>query len=300
MEKTVAIIGGSGLVGGYLTRVFKEAQGYKKVVPTTHSIQRERFYPLDITLPEQMEKFFLKYHPDVVIFAAAMTHVDRCEEEKELCLKSNVEAVKDSIRFLKKSGKFFQFVFFSTEYIFDGENGPYPETASANPLSVYGTSKWLAEEFIRREVENYLIIRITGAYGLESAQKNFFYTVRRHLTQNKMLRVPNDQISSPTYAGYIARTVRYLVERGEKGTFHVTGNTRISRSDFARAIAERFGWDLKWIEPVATADLEQKAKRPLNAGLIPSKTAGMNPIPTLQESLDEFYQEYKTANRCQT
>lgn len=292
MEKPVAIIGGSGLVGGYLTRIFKESQTCKKVVPTTHSIQKEGFYLLDMTQPAQMEEFFLNHRPDVVIFAAAMTHVDRCEEEKELCLKSNVEVVKDAVRFLKKLEKPFQLVFFSSEYIFDGEKGPYRENDPANPLSVYGMSKWKAEEFIRGEVEDYLIARVTGVFGLEESGKNFFYTLGRHIAQKKTLKVPSDQISTPTYAGFIARAVRSLVESGKRGTFHIAAKSRISRSEFAFAIARRFGWDAQWIQPVPSAELGQKAKRPLNAGLVPSVIPGMNHPPTVEENLEEFYQEW--------
>ncbi len=293
MEKTVAIIGGNGLVGGYLTRIFKGSQTYKKVVPTTHSIQKEGFYSLDITQPAQLEEFFLNHRPDVVIFAAAMTHVDRCEKERELCLKSNVEAVKDTVRFLKKLGKPFQLVFFSTEYIFDGEKGPYRENDPANPLSVYGMSKWKAEEFIRGEVEDYLIARVTGVFGLEESGKNFFYTLGRHIVQKKTLKVPSDQISTPTYAGFIARAVRSLVESGKKGTFHVAAKNRIGRSEFAFAIARRFGWDAQWIQPVLTAELGQKAKRPLNAGLVPSVIPGIETMPTVEENLEKFYLEWK-------
>lgn len=292
MKKTVAIIGGSGLVGGYLTRIFKGAQTYKKVVPTTHSIQKKGFYPLDMTQSARMEEFFLNHRPDVVIFAAAMTHVDRCEEERELCLRSNVEAVKDTVRFLKTLGKPFQLVFFSTEYIFDGEKGPYRENDPANPLSVYGMSKWRAEELIRGEVEDYLIVRVTGVFGLEESGKNFFYTLGRHIAQKKTVKVPSDQMSTPTYAGFIARAVHSLVESGKRGTFHVAASTRISRADFALAIAHRFGWDPKWIQPVLTAQLGQKAKRPLNAGLIPSTLPGIERAPTVEENLDEFYQEW--------
>ncbi|MBI1976036.1 MAG: NAD(P)-dependent oxidoreductase [Candidatus Omnitrophica bacterium] len=293
MDKKVAIIGSGGLVGGYLAKEFTGAGGNEKPILTIHSGVREGFYPLDITDRGQLRRFIAEHCPDVVIFAAAMTHVDRCEEEKGLCFKANVESVENTIRFLKETKKPFRFVFFSTEYIFDGKQGPYQESAQPNPLSVYGTSKWMAEELIRRETANHLIVRIAGVYGREPAEKNFFYTVRRYLTQNKTLRVPGDQVSSPTYAGHIARVVKGLVQTGRKGTFHVAGSTLISRSDFAAAIARRFGWDSKWIEPAATAELGQKAKRPLKGGLIPSSIEGIANGPALQESLEEFYAEQR-------
>lgn len=302
MEKVAAVIGGSGLVGRYLTRILSETQRYKKIEPTTHSAQRGGFYLLDVARPEQMEDFFSKCRPDVVVFAAAMTHVDRCEQEKELCRKINIEAVQNAVKALKANRKPFQFVFFSTEYVFDGKNGPYRENDPANPLSVYGMSKWKAEEFIRGEVEDYLIVRITGVFGLEESGKNFFYTVGRHIAQKKTLRVPNDQVSTPTYAGFIARAVRNLVESEKRGTFHIAVKNRISRSDFAFAIARRFGWDVQWIQPVPTSELGQKAARPLNAGLVPSTIPGMRDIPTVEENLEEFYQAALSegASHCQT
>lgn len=297
MEKRIAVIGGSGLVGGYLLREFAAGKQYREIIPTSYSVRREGFYPLDMTDSERLGSFYSGNPPDLVLFAAAMTHVDRCEEEKELCFRTNVEAVKNSIHLLKKLKKPFRFVFFSTEYVFDGARGPYHESDPVNPLSVYGESKRRAEELIQNEAEDYLIIRTTGVYGLERARRNFFYTVRHFLTEGKTIRVSSDQVSTPTYAGHIARTVRRLVERREKGIFHVVGNTRISRFDFAVRIARRFGWDPMWIEPVATAELGQKAKRPLNGGLLPSKIEGAPLAPTLQESMDEFYQEWKASEQ---
>lgn len=292
MEKTVAVIGGSGLVGGYLTRVLRKTQRYKEITPTACSAQKKGFSLMDIACSGQVKKFFLKHRPDAVVFAAAMTHVDQCEQESELCRKINIEAVQNSVKALTANRKPFQFVFFSTEYVFDGKNGPYRENDPANPLSVYGMSKWKAEEFIRGEVEDYLIARITGVFGLEEKGKNFFYTVGRHIAQKKTLRVPSDQVSTPAYAGFIARAVRNLMESGKKGTFHIASKNRISRFDFALAIARRFGWDAQWIQPVPTAELGQKAKRPLNAGLVPSMIPGMGDIPTVEENLEEFYQEW--------
>ncbi len=294
MSKTVCVIGASGLLGRYLCQEF---EGGYSLIRTCHRISRQGFYSLDITVPQEIQSFFSDHSAEIVLFAAAMTHVDLCEEEKERCFKTNVSAVRNAIQALQKKGKPYTFVFFSSEYIFDGAGGPYRDSDQPNPISVYGLSKLKAEEIIEQEVKDYLIIRATGIYGVEAEGKNFFYTVRRFLTQNHSLTVPSDQISTPTYAKHIAQAVRLLVEKGQKGIFHAADGTLVSRADFAKVIAQRFGWHQEWIRPAPTPQLNQKAKRPLKGGLVPSAILEREQgIHSLQESLDEFYEEWSKNN----
>jgi dTDP-4-dehydrorhamnose reductase len=160
------------------------------------------------------------------------------------------------------------FAYFSTEYVFDGAAGPYTEESPVNPISEYGKSKALGEQAILEAHPGALIVRTTVVYGHDSAGKNFLCSLRRNLAARARMRVPVDQISTPTYNCDLARATILLVEREHSGIFHVCGPQLLSRYDFAIRCAGIMGLDASLIDGVATGELGQKARRPLNAGLL--------------------------------
>jgi len=171
------------------------------------------------------------------------------------------------------------FVYFSTEYVFDGEGGPYTEASPVNPVSEYGRSKARGERAVMEAHSRALIVRTTVVYGHDPNGKNFLYGLRRNLAAGKRMRVPDDQISTPTYNRDLARAATLLVERGETGIFHICGPQLLSRYDFAVRCAGVMGLDARLIDGVPTAELGQKARRPLNAGLLTER---------LRETLPDF------------
>ena len=159
------------------------------------------------------------------------------------------------------------FVYFSTEYIFDGNDGPYAEEAVANPLSVYGRSKWEGELAVIAACTHALILRTTVVYGQDCGQKNYVYSLMHALAAGKTIRVPQDQISTPTYNRDLAIATVALVNLGATGIYHVCGPERMDRYEFARSVAAYFLLDGSLLSGVPTSSLGQKAPRPLSAGL---------------------------------
>ena len=108
-------------------------------------------------------------------------------------------------------------------------------------------------------------------YGWERQHKNFVYRLLDTLRDGKTLRVPADQVGTPTYAPDLAKAVRDLVASGARGVFHVVGPLRTSRYQFAQEAARVFGLDESLLQPVTTTGLDQTAPRPLNAGMSAEK-----------------------------
>ena len=162
-------------------------------------------------------------------------------------------------------------VYFSSDYIFNGKQGPYKEEDSADPVCVYGLHKVYAEHMVSLHAVNFLIIRTTVVYGWENQGKNFVNRLLRALRSGHEMRVPADQIGSPTYAPDLAACVIDLVDREMTGVVNVVGRKRVSRYDFALAVARTFGLDSSQIIPVETPSLGQSARRPLNAGMTVNK-----------------------------
>ena len=191
------------------------------------------------------------------------TDVERCESERDWAMSVNCHGPVA----LAKAALHIPFIYFSTEYVFDGVDGPYSEESTPFPISVYGLSKFLAEREILGLHPRALIVRTTVVYGSDPREKNFLYSLNRQLSSGKTMRVPIDQISTPTYNLDLASATIDLVRTGATGIFHVCGPELLSRYDFAVKTANIMGLDASLIAGVRTAELNQKAPRPLRAGL---------------------------------
>lgn len=256
------VVGASGLVGSYL---YKFAPGEYNIFGTFKNCCLDKFIPMDITDAKAVNHVVQKIVPELIFLPAAFTNVDSCQENSEMCFKVNVEGARNVAFAAKEAGA--RIVYFSTDYIFDGKAGPYCEDDLPRPLGVYGRSKFDAEEIIRDMFKEYLIIRTTGVYGWESLGKNFVVNLIKHLKNREYIRVPYDQISTPTYAGNLAKIVWELAGRNKSGIYNVAGDTFISRLDFALLAAKVFNLDKSFILGIKTEEMKRPAERPLKAGL---------------------------------
>jgi dTDP-4-dehydrorhamnose reductase len=194
-----------------------------------------------------------------------MPSVDACEINPEKCWAINVEGVSNVIHVAKEIGA--KVVFFSTDYVFDGQCGPYSEADEPHPINVYGKAKLFAERVVEETLEDYLIVRVNALYGWELERKNFVMGLIERLSGGQEMRVPVDQVGCPTYAENLVDAILELVDLKQRGILHVAGNCPMNRYEFACTAAEIFGLNKSLLVPIKTPELEQKAPRPLKAGL---------------------------------
>jgi len=202
---------------------------------------------------------------NVVYCAGAMTYVDGCESNRELAFATNCYGPGTLAGVSSKLGV--RFVYFSTDYIYDGTSGPYSERDPGNPINIYGKSKWMGEQVVLKACPEALIVRTTGVYGADPRGKNFLYSLRDGIAEGQTVRVPFDQISTPTYNVDLAKAVIALVEENTSGVFNITGPDLVSRFEFARRAARVMGLNELQIVGISTTELKQIAQRPLLAGL---------------------------------
>ncbi|HVZ83474.1 MAG TPA: SDR family oxidoreductase [Terracidiphilus sp.] len=282
--KRSLIVGASGQVGAQIV----EALGSGSSIATSRNAAMPGAMQLDLSALslESSLGLICQHELDAVYCVGGMTDVDRCEAESQLAMKTNC----DGPGFLAAAAatRSLPFVYFSTEYIFDGVNGPYSEDAPANPINAYGQSKWQGEQAVRDAHPSPLIIRTTVVYGPDPGERNFLYRLRNTLRKGQKICVPFDQISTPTYNRDLAKNVLALVNAHASGVFHVCGPERVSRFEFSRQAAALMGLNKSLIIGVPTLELAQKAPRPLNAGLRTEKLWGHKahfPVRTLAEVL---------------
>ena len=184
-----------------------------------------------------------RLEPAVVVCAAAIPNVERCELEPEEARAVNVAGTLALADAARAAGA--TFVFLSSEYVFDGEAGPYSEDDPVGPINEYGRQKVEVERTLAERGEDWIVARVSCVYGREARRKNFVYQLFDALSAGRELKVPSDQVGTPTAAANAATVIRELWAAGERGIFHVAGADRVLRSDFGTVVAEELGLDPK-------------------------------------------------------
>ncbi len=221
----ILITGSNGLLGQNIVKQLLE-KGNIDFLATSKGENRmsnlgsENYQQLDITSKEEVNILFKSYQPTVVINTAAMTNVDACEEHRDQCWDMTVNAVSYLIDACKKYNT--HLIHLSTDFIFDGEKGPYKEEDKANPLSYYGQSKYEAELIIQKSgLKNWAIARTIIVYGVveKMSRSNVVLWAKGALEKGSPINVVDDQFRSPTHGSDLAKGCLLIAEKQANGIF---------------------------------------------------------------------------------
>lgn len=224
------------------------------------------YQEMDVTNKDEVMLNIIRYCPTAVINTAAMTNVDTCESEKEACDKLNI----DSVKYLVEACNQFDvhLVHLSTDFIFDGEKGPYTEEAAPNPLSYYGESKLKAEQYIIENCKNWAILRTVLVYGVanDMSRSNIVLWAKGSLEQGKQINVVDDQYRTPTLAEDLAMGC-YLAEMKQaQGIYNISGKDFMNVYELAQRVADFWKLDKNLIGRADSSTFTQPAKRPPRTG----------------------------------
>jgi dTDP-4-dehydrorhamnose reductase len=257
------VIGASGQVGAALLRALA-ARGHVAVGTWAHHAY-PGLVPLDFADAGAVERLIGDARPDWVFCPAALSHVDYCEDHPDEAFAANLHAPFAAAKAADRAGA--GFVYYSSDYVFDGIGGPYGEGAPPRPLGVYGRSKWEGEQAVLGALERSLVIRTSVVYGPERQEKNFVYQLIRACRGGQGFRPAVDQRASPSYNEDVATATIECCEREQRGIWHLAGADVLDRLAFARLVCRVFDLDDSRLTPATTAELKQKAGRPLDGGL---------------------------------
>jgi dTDP-4-dehydrorhamnose reductase len=285
MMKTILVTGSNGLLGQKITDLFLETQDFR-LVATSKGINRHPvtsgyvYEDLDICNPEQIDSILEKYRPESVVHTAAMTNVDACENDKELCRALNVDAVQSIVNACQRLD--IHLVHLSTDFIFDGEAGPYSEDAEPCPVSYYGQSKLDAEIIIQKAPIRAAILRTIIVYGIikDMSRTNIVLWAKGALEKGAPINVVNDQWRMPTLAEDLAQCCILAAKKQAEGVFNASGKDMMSIIDIVEEVADFWKLDKTLINPITSDSLNQPARRPKKTGFILDKAIrelGYNP-----------------------
>jgi dTDP-4-dehydrorhamnose reductase len=274
---TILITGSNGLLGQKIVRQLINSGS--KFIASSKGENRnpdcpeDNYLSLDILYQEEIRTVFNQVKPTHIIHTAALTNVDFCELNPELCYAINVKATASLIAEANNINAHFQLL--SSDFIFDGENGPYTETDIPNPLSHYATSKWQAEQLlIEAKNKNWSIVRTIIVYGQghQLSRSNLIVWARDALLSNQEISVVNDQFRAPTWADDLAWACIQICLAGKVGVFNACGPETLSIYEIVLRIARFYGCDPTLIKKTNSSTLNQAAKRPPKTGLVLTKS----------------------------
>ncbi|MGG1655940.1 dTDP-4-dehydrorhamnose reductase [Geobacillus sp. BMUD] len=273
----VVVTGARGQLGIDVVHLLED-KGYK-----VYGYGREE---LDITNFDQVKQVISEVKPDVVIHAAAYTKVDLAESERDQAFLVNAYGTRNVAVASETVGA--KLVYISTDYVFDGTaKEPYNEFAPTNPLSVYGKSKLAGEQFVRDLHSKFFIVRTSWVYGKRG--NNFVKTMVKLAQERDELMVVHDQVGCPTYTVDLAQCIFDLIQTEKYGIYHVSNSGHCSWYEFAKAIFEEVGIEMK-VNPCTTQDFQRPAPRPMYSVFehMALRLNGFHQMRNWREALKEF------------
>ena len=285
--KSILITGAFGQLGIACSNILESTFN---IIKTGINANRDNS-KLDVSSKKDVEIFLNLHKPDIILNLAALTDVDGCEQDPERADKINREGVMHLCDGF--SGHFIQL---STDYVFDGEDGPYLEDDLTNPISIYGKTKLQAETYLINSTVNYTIIRTNVVYSYSNETKaSFLKWVVQSLKDSKHINVVSDQWNNPTSAESLAHFIQRIALFGTHGLYHYADEGLMSRYEFAKLIAKTFELDSDLIKPILTSELNQAASRPLKSGLRTQKVQNELSIvpPSVEKSLIQIFNSLK-------
>jgi dTDP-4-dehydrorhamnose reductase len=276
MKKTILITGSNGLLGQKLVDLLSQEKDIQLIATAKgeNRLPNQNGYvyqTLDITDAQQVNEVFAAYKPQIVIHTAAMTNVDTCESDQAGCELLNIKAVEYLVNACEKHASFLCHL--STDFIFDGEAGPYDEEARPNPISIYGESKLKAEEIIQASSIRWAIARTVLVFGIvpDMSRTNIILWVKKSLEEGKQINVVTDQFRTPTLAEDLAIGCWLIAQKEAEGIFNISGEELLTPYEMAIKTAEFFHLPKELIKPADSSTFSQPAKRPPRTGFILDK-----------------------------
>jgi dTDP-4-dehydrorhamnose reductase len=295
VKNRILITGANGMLGQRAVQFYSSRENIELLATSVEEksvFDFVEYTQVDIKDRDNIKKVIYDYCPDFIVHTAAFTNVDLSERLREDAWKINVKGVE----YIAEAARTIDahIIHISTDYIFDGKNGPYDENAIPDPVGYYGRTKLASENTLRISGTFFTILRTNVLYGIaQNSRPDFVRWVISSLNNNEEIRIVKDQIGNPTFIDDLVQGINKIIEFRKTGVYNIGGKEFLSRFDFTLRIAEYFNLDKKLILPITTDELKQPARRPLKSGLLILKAEtelGYKPH-TISESLAAMKKE---------
>lgn len=270
VKNRILITGSNGMLGQRAVQFYASKENIELLATSVEEksvIDSVEYVSCDIKSRDEIKKVVYDYCPDFIVHTAAFTNVDLSEKLREDAWKINVKGVE----YIAEAARAIDahIIHISTDYIFDGKEGPYSENAIPNPIGYYGRTKLASENALRIGGTLFTILRTNVLYGIApNSRPDFVRWVVDSLGKEESIRIVSDQINNPTFIDDLVQGIYKIIEFRKTGVYNIGGQEFLSRYDFTLRIADYFNLDKNLITAITTAELNQPARRPLKSGLV--------------------------------
>jgi dTDP-4-dehydrorhamnose reductase len=294
-KKRILLTGSNGFLGQKLTDLIVQKTDYSllctsKSANRNPNIKGYDYVQLSLVNQQELATLIDTYSPTHIVHTAAITSVETCEENWEECKQLNMDTVQFLAEVCKQ--KNIHFTFLSTDFVFDGKEGPYLETAPTNPCNAYGKSKIAAEQAIIRSGCKAAVLRTILVYGViaDKNRSNLILWAKNKLQNNEVIRVVQDQWRMPTWVDDLAHACLLAIQKNAVGIYHISSDEMYSILDIVYKVADHWSLNRDLIIPVTAKDIGQADNRPRTTGFVldkAKKELGFTPT-SLAKSLIEI------------
>jgi len=295
VKNRILITGSNGMLGQRAVQFYSSKENIELLATSVEEksvVDSVEYISSDIKNRDSIKKVIYNYCPDFIVHTAGFTNVDLSEKLREEAWKINVKGVE----YIGEAARAIDahIIHISTDYIFDGKNGPYDENANPDPLGYYGRTKLASENTLKISGTFFTILRTNVLYGIApNSRPDFVRWVVSSLRNKQEISIVKDQIGNPTFIDDLVQAINKIIEFRKIGVYNIGGKEFLSRLDFTYKIADYFNLSKSLILPITTEELKQPARRPLKSGLLILKAEtelGYKPH-TISESLAAMKQE---------
>jgi dTDP-4-dehydrorhamnose reductase len=262
-----AVIGASGYIGRHLWRSYRSR--FPDCVGTNFSRSNPDLHHFDIRRPDLAALQLTETGHEAVLIASARPLVGWCEDNKEEARAVNVEGTLELVRQIGELG--LKVIFLSSDYVFDGNAGPYADTARTAPGTEYGRNKAEVEAALPALVEDYMILRLSKIYDTVKGGGTLLDEMATLLAAGKPVRAAMNQTFCPTHISDVVDVIHALQEQRARGLFNLCNPQGFSRHELAVMLAGEMKVDPALVEAIDLHSLPSMATRPLDTRMIPSQ-----------------------------
>ena len=288
-KQNILVLGGSGFIGERLCSILRN----ESQVSSTSLNSSKNFLKLNILDRDVMEKIFEKTRPEIVInLTAVYNNLEFCENNKDITMKINGEALKNISKLVNKFDSYL--VQMSSDYVFDGKKGNYNEGDLTNPINFYGKSKLEGEENVLNLCKKFCIIRTSMVYDKSNLKKTLPVWIIEKILRGEEIGLIDDQIMTPTYRENLCQMMNEVIQKKYEGIIHLAGNNKTSRYQFARILLSLFKLDNSRIFPEKRKNFSFGQQMPEDSSLNIDKAKNLlnNKPESLETSLKKFFEKY--------
>lgn len=286
--KKVLITGSSGMLGREIVMLLQSLKEDFQIFGVNHMpsylLDPSQEFLGDLTESSFVEKVLKAVQPDTIIHCAAIVNVDFCENNNAYVDKLHLEATKALASYASDN-----FVYISTDSVFDGERGNYQETDRPNPLNYYAESKLGGEREALAHNPQTLVLR-TNIFGTHQPPANsLFEWALKSLDNQESIKAFDDVFFNPVSTKTLAEIILKLLDKKITGLLNVASGEVMTKYAFILKIAEVFDFDAALITPISVDDFGFKAKRPKNMTLNIDKLRSiLGEAPSIEQDLRDL------------